>query len=333
MTKKMLLTGLSISLAIYSISSIAEVKDEYPKIELSNGIIKLGIYLPDSEKGYYRGTRFDWSGVIYQVEYKGHTYFGEWKNTHDPGVHDDITGPVEEFRTGTFDKPGSLGYNEAKPGEPFVKIGIGLLEKIEEDSYNFWHPYRILETGSWKVDYGKDWVEFCQDFDSKNGWSYQYIKRIILDKGNPEFKIEHSFKNTGSKPIETSQYNHNFFIIDNTPIGKNYTLKFPFNVMVNRDLKGAIEFREKEILFNKDLEDEALFTELEGFSEDSKDYEIIVKNNKTGAGVRINGDKPMVHLNFWTIKTTICPEPFVDASVNIGEEKTWNIIYSFFAND
>ena len=92
-------------------------------------------------------------------------------------------------------------------------------------------------------------------------------------------------------------------------------------------------FREKEILFNKDLEDEALFTELEGFSEDSKDYEIIVKNNKTGAGVRINGDKPMVHLNFWTIKTTICPEPFVDASVNIGEEKTWNIIYSFFAND
>ena len=36
----------------------------FPSAEISNGRIRATILLPDAEKGYYRGTRFDWSGVI-----------------------------------------------------------------------------------------------------------------------------------------------------------------------------------------------------------------------------------------------------------------------------
>ncbi len=333
MFKGMFLAGVSLSFVFYTVySAVGESpKPDFPSVELTNGIIKLNVYLPDPKKGYYRGTRFDWSGVISQVEYNGHTYFGEWKTTHNPSVHDDIVGPVEEFRSGSFDEPSALGYKEAKPGELFIKIGIGLLEKVNEPSYQFGRTYKIAKAGKWKVNYGKDWVEFQQDFQGVSGWSYLYTKKITLSKDKPEFTISHSLKNTGSKPIETSQYNHNFFIIDNTPIGTDYVLKFPFEVKTKRNVKNFLEAKGNELHFAKDLDTEAPFTELEGFGNDAKDYKITIQNNKTGAGVIISGDNPIAHLNFWTVKTTVCPEPFVAMNLAPNEQKDWGIAYTFFA--
>jgi len=333
MFRGVLLAGVSLSFIFYTAySSVGEnAKPEFPSVELSNGVIKLNLYLPDPEKGYYRSTRFDWSGIISQVEYNGHTYFGEWKTTHDPGVNDDIVGPVEEFRTGSFDEPGALGYKEANTGEPFIKIGIGLLEKVDEPNYRFWQAYKIIKAGKWEVSYGKDWIEFRQDFQGISGWNYLYTKKITLSKDKPEFTISHSLKNTGTRPIETSQYNHNFFIIDGTPIGTDYVLKFPYEVKTKRDVKSFLEAKGNELYFVKNLETEAPFTELEGFGDDAKDYEITVQNNKTGAGVIIKGDNPIAHLNFWTVKTTVCPEPFVEMNIAPDEQKDWNITYTFFA--
>jgi len=35
-----------------------------PEAWISNGLVRAKLYLPDAGNGYYRGTRFDWSGVI-----------------------------------------------------------------------------------------------------------------------------------------------------------------------------------------------------------------------------------------------------------------------------
>jgi hypothetical protein len=56
-------------------SSIAA---DFPKAVLSNGLVQAVVYLPDPQKGYYRSTRFDWSGVVPCLTFKGHTYFGVW---------------------------------------------------------------------------------------------------------------------------------------------------------------------------------------------------------------------------------------------------------------
>src|SRR5262249_27553647 len=91
------------------------------RVELDNGVLKAEFYLPDAKEGFYRGTRFDWSGVIGNLEYKGHKYYGPWFTKTDPAVIDFIyqgaeiiagpcsavTGPVEEFSTD--DK--ALGYD------------------------------------------------------------------------------------------------------------------------------------------------------------------------------------------------------------------------------
>src|SRR5215471_14348976 len=98
---------------------------QFPEAEISNTRIRAKLYLPDPESGYYRATRFDWSGQIASLEWKGHNYFGQWFERYDPKLHDAIMGPVEEFIA-------PLGYDEAKPGETFLRIGAGIARKPDE---------------------------------------------------------------------------------------------------------------------------------------------------------------------------------------------------------
>src|SRR5216684_6586507 len=93
---------------------------DYPKSEISNGLIHAELMLPDRQNGSYRGTRFDWSGIISSLQFGGHEYFGRWYERHDPRIHDAITGPVEEFLLNNS----ALGYEAAKPGGVFVRIGV-----------------------------------------------------------------------------------------------------------------------------------------------------------------------------------------------------------------
>ena len=65
-----------------------------PKALISNGLVNAVVYLPDAKDGYNRGSRFDWSGMVGCLAYKGHTYFGVWFPHYDPLLHDAITGPV-----------------------------------------------------------------------------------------------------------------------------------------------------------------------------------------------------------------------------------------------
>jgi hypothetical protein len=76
-----------------------DVPKDVPEAETSNGFVPAKLYLPNPEHGYYRGARFDWSGVLESLEYKGHNYFGKWFYRYDPTLHDVITGPVEKFRS------------------------------------------------------------------------------------------------------------------------------------------------------------------------------------------------------------------------------------------
>ena len=59
-----------------------------PQAHISNGQIKATLYLPDPERGFYRSTRFDWSGVIASLEYNGHRSYGPWFTGSDPSVRD-----------------------------------------------------------------------------------------------------------------------------------------------------------------------------------------------------------------------------------------------------
>ena len=131
---------------------------DYPKAEITNGLIHAELMLPDAQHGSYQGTRFDWSGVISSLQYKDHQYFGRWYEHHDPKIHDAITGPVEEFRT----NDSGLGYDEAKVGGTFVRIGIGTVRKPDEKAYRPYDTYEVVDPGKWTIRKHKDRIEFTQ---------------------------------------------------------------------------------------------------------------------------------------------------------------------------
>lgn len=322
--------GKTIAVACVLVLGLAAA--EAPEAALSNGAIRARVYLPDAENGYYRGTRFDWSGVIASLEYKGHSYFGQWFPRYDPKLHDSITGPVEEFRTGDS----ALNYAEAKPGETFVKIGVGVLKRPEEPRYLFRNAYELLDSGKWSVRKGADWIEFTQELrDPQSGYGYVYRKTVRLEAGAPRMVLEHHLKNTGKKTIDTNVYNHGFFMLDGQPTGPDITVTFPFEIQGAGEMGGFAEARGNRIVYVKTLGEadgrrQVASGPIEGFGSDVKDFDIRVENQKTGAGVRITGDRPLWKIAFWSVRTTVCPEAYVAMKVEPGQEVSWKLNYDFY---
>lgn len=299
---------------------------EYDQLSLTNDTITVNIYLPDPEDGYYRGTRFDWSGVISRVEYAGHTFFGEWKTSHDPSNHDDLCGPVEEFG---MESP--LGYATAGRGDPFVKIGVGTLEKNTTSTYRFSGRYPIIRPGTWDVSHETDWIEFHQDFTGPNGWAYSYTKRVELLSGQAAFRLVHHLRNTGVNLLDTDVYNHQFFIIDDDPIGPHYRLTFPFTVKATSDLKGIATTEGQDLYFLKDNTD-SIWTKLEGFEPTPEDNAVTIRNEATGAAIRYEGDTPLKEFRCWSVRWTCCPEPFIAIRLEPGEDMNWEMKYTFIVS-
>lgn len=323
MKQKFIFLGLFISLC----SAIFKAAD-FPEADITNGIIRAKLYLPDVNNGYYQGTRFDWGGVIPSLEYKGHTFFGKWFDNYDPKLHDAISGPVEEFTP--------LEYNDVQTGSEFVKIGVGVLKKPDDKPYSFARNYEVVDNGKWTVKRKNDVVEFTQELADKSGYSYIYYKTVRLTKGKPELVLEHSLKNVGKKAISASVYDHNFFMIDNEPTGPGIKTTFSFDAAAEGKGFGTIaNIQEKSLLFTRNLEKkENVFTAgIQGLSLSAKDYDLKIENLKTGAGVRITSDQPIEKLVYWACSTTACPEPYIKLNVEPGKEVKWSINYEFFAKD
>jgi hypothetical protein len=315
---------------------------DFPSAEISNGQIQVKLYLPDSRNGYYRGTRFDWSGEIFSLKYKGHEYYGPWFDGVDPKVHDyryagpeiiaspcsAASGPVEEFQTnGT-----ALGWDEAKVGGTFIKIGVGVLRK-DKGPYDYVKQYEIVNPGKWTVKRRRDSVEFTQELtDPSSGYGYIYRKTVRLIEGKPEMVLEHTLKNTGRRTIRSRVYNHNFLVLDKQPPGPDFTIAVPFQIQsAHPPDREFAEIRGNQVVYLKALQKEDLLeTPVGGFNDSPKDNEIRIENSKVGAGMRITGDHPLVHLNLWSIRTVLAMEPFITMTVDPGKEFTWKMSYQYY---
>ena len=312
---------LTIGLLIFGLSSTllkAQLYDaDFPNAVISNNYITMRLLLPDPDQGSYRATRFDWSGIISSLKYQGHEYFGYWKSTHDPYIHEDLSGPAESYQD-----PG-LGYEEAKPGDGFIRIGVGILEKPDEVEYRWSDTYKIIDHGKWKTKVRKDRVRFRHSLQSDFGYGYIYTKTIVLNDKKPGFSIIHSLKNTGAKSIETDQYNHNFFMIDQAKSGPDLEFTFPFEAKTSDDLKGYMKLEKNKLSFIKPLRNNHVWMEFTGFGSTPEDHQVMVMNKKTGAGIQLKVDQPLHRMVFWACETTYCPENFIMLSVLPGEEIKW----------
>jgi hypothetical protein len=358
----------------------------HPSHQITNGEITATVYLPDAKNGFYKTTRFDWSGAIGSLKYKGHEYYGTWfskiTDIYDfgyEGPHKDVisadftamVGPAEEF--------GALGYNDVPAAGLFVKPGVGVLRR-DEMNYNHSRPYAIVNGGKWDVKRSRDAVEFTHTLSEPSiNLGYVYTKVVRLTPGKPQMTISHVMKNTGSKAIVTNVYNHNFTTIDKQPIGPDIEITVPWQMTraAGRGGRGAARGalpasgapgaparqgpppvdpyapltdgqrmgtqcgqsqmqslaspQGNKLVYSKVLEGaECYQTSFTGFGADAKDNDIRIENKKTGAGVHITGDRPLTRFGYWSIRTVVSPEPYIDLNIEPGQQFAWTYTYDYY---
>jgi hypothetical protein len=382
----MMTTRATLVAAALVLAMLPALAQNHPSHQITNGEITALVYLPDAKNGFYKTTRFDWSGAIGSLKYKGHDYYGLWwskiTDIYDFGyegpnkdvISADFTamvGPAEEF--------GALGYNDVAAGGLFVKPGVGVLRR-DEANYNHSLPYPIANGGKWDVKRSRDAVEFTHTLNEPSiNFGYVYTKIVRLTPGKPQMTISHVLKNTGSKPIVTNVYNHNFTTIDKQPTGPDVEISVPWQMtrvargggpgrqgaargtpptagaparqsQVPVDPSAPLAAGERmgtqcghpqmqslaspqaiKLVYSKVLEGaECYSASFSGFGADAKDNDIRIENRKTGAGVRITGDRPLTRFGYWSIRTVVSPEPYIDLNIEPGQQFAWTYTYDYY---
>lgn len=332
---------MALRLSVRAVATTALLAmQNHPSITLTNGPLKVIVYLPDAANGFFRGTRFDWAGVIGRLEYANHVYYQPWFDRKDPATRDwdvvpevvagpntAITGPVEEFQ-----RP--LGYDSAAPGGLFVKIGVGVLRKpVEGGAYTWMRLYDIVDAGRRTTVTSPTSVTFTHAIDEReSGYGYDYTKTVRLVADRPELQLEHRLKNTGRQRIETTVYNHNFLALDGLSTGRGFVVTAPYGLVSTRPPDPALaEIRGRSIVYLADLTGrQTVATELGGFGTTPSDYDFRVEHTGARAGVRITADRPLSSAALWSMRSTLSIEPFIAIALDPGQEFTWTINYTYY---
>ncbi len=308
------------------------IVNDYPHVVIANGIVEAAVFLPDAGKGFYRSTRFDWSGMIWQLTCNGHTYFRMHgsRTPHDPENPGHGMSTAEEFGIGHEVIPSPQGFDKAKPGETFVKIGVGILVKPEGNApYRFADHYEIADPGRWITTHGDTWVEFTQTLDDGHGYAYTYIKRMELVPGEPVLRVRHRLINTGSQRILMDQYCHNFFQFDDQPIGKQYTMTLAPGMSPSSILTPRAAFADGVINVTQDPIEGAIWTTVDGLGDTPASNRCTVTNTATGASVEVSGDFPLSRFVVFATKEVFSPEMFVMLDIAPGGMQEWTRTYRF----
>jgi hypothetical protein len=271
----------------------------------------------------YQFSRFDWTGKITSVKFKGiavstsEKMDEDKKNQHGKGFYNEFG----------IEMP--IGHDEIKAGEYFPKIGVGALKK-EGQEYSFSKAYEI-EPADFKIsiDTNKLIIECVSS--SVNGYSYVLKKEIELLESS--FVIRYYLHNTGEKTISTNEYCHNFLAINKELVGSQYILKFPFEI--KPELFGAtvnpeekVVLGQSEITFKKTPKEQFFFSNLSGSKNVDAHWELI--NTKSKIGISETGSFTTNKVNLWGWKHVVSPELFFDINLKPNQEIEWSRTYNLF---
>jgi hypothetical protein len=312
----------------------ATALENFHRVSIGNGLLTAQVY-PPGENQLYRGTRFDHAGVVFHVTYKGQDYNSYWFDRFltDPTVTAKqppyvqtaccaVSGPVEEFA--------AVGFEQAGMGGRFLKPGIGIFKRDNDDPLRF-PTLPALNEGTRSFQATSNSARFTQVIDDpQSGYGYRYEKVITLVPGKAQMTISHVLTNAGRKRIDTSVYCHNFLTL--SPGNDHLRITAPFAIKPQKPLNPRIARVDgKTIRYIAPIPaGETEMSLIDGFNNTAGDYDFTVTNTKTGFGQRIRGDQPIVKINMWSIDRTYSLEPYIAIALKPGESKRWTYTYDFF---
>ena len=298
--------------------------DGAPMAVLDNGVVKLDLALPSATSGYYRGPRFDWSGVVVQATWQGHTAFGSLKPGAAPTRHDRGAGPMAEFGIDSVD-----GYDSTPVGGTFLKIGVGGLTRNSAGNYSFHGGQPVVAPAPITVTGGATWAEFTSSA-TVGAQAYAYIKRVELLTDKPGFALRHRLTNTGTAPFATDWYSHNMIAFDGGKVDGSYRLDLPFTPTVAAPLP-TFTLEGNRMHLTDLISTNNLWTLVEGWPHSAAANQVTVVDETAKVGLRITTDRTPSKWVVYGEATGICPEIFIPVKLAPGETMSWSSEYQFVA--
>jgi hypothetical protein len=292
-------------------------------IVLKNKILCLSIEEPGQ---VYNNSRFDWTGNISQILFEDRISFCSAETTQEFDFKRHGQGLYNEFGI-----VGPIGYDDCAVGEKFPKIGVGLLTKKNNDSYNFLTAYEI-DPFDIQIEMGEEWIKYAVFPKECRGYSTKFIKKIKLS-GN-SFGIDYELENTGTQRIQTNEYCHNFLAINRSKIDEHYTLRVPCEIIKPSSMIEAVNPEDAVILntnsvnFNFTPEEDFFYSPLTEFHSKHGEWEIT--HDSIGVGMKENTDFIPEIMNVWGRKHVISPELFIKIDLEPGQKLKWQRNYKFF---
>jgi hypothetical protein len=284
----------------------------------------------------YRGSRFDWTAFITQISLDGKHSFCVPESLQ-PGLGSGGWGLCNEFG---IDQP--IGYDEAAPGQPFPKLGIGLLARPDAAPYNFGRPHVIAQPFPIHVDATPQQVRFTVEPVDCRGYAGRLTKTVSV-KGN-ELRTDYRLDNTGTRPLQTVEYCHNFVAVDRQPVGPVYELRLPVlvetespaQVFANVDeetvrrIMGVLDIAGDRITW-REKPQTSFYCRIASYTRtDQPQWELV--HQPSGAGLREFDDFMPVRIALWGTDHVISPEIFVGVDVQPGQTQAWSRRWEFFGN-
>lgn len=303
-------------------------ESSFPEAHISSSDVDLRIYIPDINHGFYRSSRFDWSGMISSASWNNHEFFTKWTHHKYPIVNH-AAGTTEEFDIGKNAISLPPGFETCLPGNDFLKVGVGILRRADDNPYKFYVPYEVVDHGSWQIESNSSTIMFRHTI-ARAPWGYVYEKTISIKSEEPGFVIRRSLKNTGYTNIETTHYSHHFISIDNIRPGNSYRLILPFMAHVQSGDQHFYGVHTNTILPLWPVDKTMGYgIVLNDYTEHNVGnwFRVLCSESNTAISFRIN--KPLFQFAVYTDHAVFCPEPFIRLSIRPGEVETWETEYNF----
>lgn len=299
-----------------------------PTIQISTPHARATVLRPDATTGLHRGSRFDASGIVTALSTPTAEFFGPWRDTATPQSPDDpesVQGLAEEF-----DIDGPAGFAPTPPGGAFIKIGVGKLIRPDDKPYFFNRRYAPAEIPPWRVRVRPSAVHFRQSLaDSARG--YVYDKTVELLPGRPALRIRRTLRNTGTLPLETVHYGHNFLTSNRQSPGPGWILSFGSTpqLATQEGLRDAAEFRDGKLSMLRPLGDgETVFLKFVPTPPNALSP-IVRLSFADASAIEITHDHPPVAINVYINPRVLCPELFTRIQLQPGESFSWQTLYTF----
>lgn len=181
---------------------------------INDGELKARVLNP--ENTHYVRTRFNHSAFLPDVWYKGMKFTQYERNQNDGFNSTDGSGICCDY-------DGGMIMRESKPGEYFLRPGVGIIKRGEVDlGLADWSPYEALGT-KWDAQGNK--AHFETNTKNVNGFAYAETRDVELNGDTITMKM--SLKNTGDRYFEFAEYGHNFLSLGDEEVGPGYRLETP----------------------------------------------------------------------------------------------------------